>query len=135
MPNLTPKPPLFLTRATRAICDVIAERKRQNLKWGEQNHPDGTGAAEPVLLDLTVQLRLLGDEPRNIMVIPAAELALAAQHAEQYAASAGRSTWAHVLLEEVFEALAESDPVALRFELVQVAAVAAQWAEAIDRRP
>lgn len=42
--------------------------------------------------------------------------------------------WLHILREEVAEAFAETDPVALRGELVQVAAVAVAWAEAIDRR-
>ncbi len=42
--------------------------------------------------------------------------------------------WRDILLEEVFEALAEEEPKELRKELVQVAAVAAQWVEAIDRR-
>ncbi|MEY9934267.1 hypothetical protein ABH926_008932 [Catenulispora sp. GP43] len=39
-----------------------------------------------------------------------------------------------MLLEEVYEALAEVDPAALRAELVQVAAVAAAWVEDIDSR-
>ncbi|WPM94355.1 hypothetical protein VG1_CDS0031 [Arthrobacter phage Cupello] len=43
-------------------------------------------------------------------------------------------TGPNILLEEVFEATAEEDPATLRKELVQVAAVTAQWIEAIDRR-
>ncbi|HYF53037.1 MAG TPA: hypothetical protein VEA41_02135 [Salinarimonas sp.] len=43
-------------------------------------------------------------------------------------------TYSQILAEEVAEALAESDPMLLRAELVQVAAVAVQWVEAIDRR-
>ncbi len=42
--------------------------------------------------------------------------------------------WKTILLEEVAEAFAENDPATLRRELVQVAAVAAAWIEAIDRR-
>ena len=45
----------------------------------------------------------------------------------------GAHSWDAILLEEVFEALAESDPVRRRAELVQVAAVAAAEIEAIDR--
>lgn len=26
------------------LCQVAAERERQDRKWGEQNHPDGTGS-------------------------------------------------------------------------------------------
>ena len=50
-------------------------------------------------------------------------------HADGATASGTASCW-----EEVFEAFAEDDPKLLRAELVQVAAVALQWADAIDRR-
>lgn len=46
----------------------------------------------------------------------------------------GELDWATVLVEEVTEALAESDPAKLRAELVQVAAVASRWIAAIDTR-
>ena len=46
----------------------------------------------------------------------------------------GSVTFEHILTEEWAEAMAESDPDALRAELVQVAAVAVQWIEAIDIR-
>lgn len=26
------------------LAEVLAERARQDAKWGEQNHPNGTGA-------------------------------------------------------------------------------------------
>jgi hypothetical protein len=42
-------------------------------------------------------------------------------------------TWRHILLEEVYEALAEEDPERLRTELLQVAAVCASWIASIDR--
>ena len=48
-------------------------------------------------------------------------------------AQIGQCTWLHILREEVFEAFAEDDPAKLRAELIQVAAVAVQWVEAIDR--
>jgi len=44
------------------------------------------------------------------------------------------ATWEMILLEEVWEALAETDPVKLRAELIQVAAVAVAWVEDIDSR-
>lgn len=47
---------------------------------------------------------------------------------------AGEATWLDILREEVLEAFAEDDPARLRTELVQVAAVAVAWVEAIDRR-
>jgi hypothetical protein len=97
--------------AYSSIYSAIArERDRQDVKWGEQNHPNGTGGG-------------LAEE-------------LARQHrgACQRAADEGRTTWRLILLEEVYEALAEGDPALLRKELIQVAAVAVQWIEAIDRR-
>jgi hypothetical protein len=60
-----------------------------------------------------------------------------AEHAKAMtdaAAEAGVVTWRDILHEEVCEAFAETDPEALRAELVQVAAVAVKWVEAIDRR-
>lgn len=33
---------------TRLVLDdLMTERDRQNIKWGEQNHPDGTGGHIP----------------------------------------------------------------------------------------
>lgn len=48
----------------------------------------------------------------------------------------GVGTWGHILIEEVAESIeaAVDDPAELRAELVQVAAVAVAWCEAIDRR-
>ncbi|MEU4216216.1 hypothetical protein [Actinoplanes sp. NPDC026623] len=73
-------------------------------------HPDGTGGTYDVIL------------------------ADAARRACQREAEAGHRTWRSILFEEVAEAFAETAPAALRAELVQVAAVAAAWIEAIDRR-
>jgi hypothetical protein len=89
---------------------VTAERAKQDSKWGEQNHPDGTG------------------EPHE------AVLAEAKRRLCETAAGAGALTWRDILDEEVAEAFAETDPARLRAELVQVAAVAVAWIEAIDRR-
>ena len=95
------------------LVQVAAERLRQDERWGEQNHPDGTGTARSVVADVAA------DHARN-----ACEVAFAT----------GNGTWRHILLEEVYEALAEADPQKLRTELIQVAAVATAWVEAIDRR-
>lgn len=91
--------------------DVSAERGRQFAKHGDQAHlPNGTGSWYDGVL------------------------ARQARAATDAAAAAGTVTFRHILLEEVHEALAEGDDEALRAELIQVAAVAVQWAEAIDRR-
>jgi hypothetical protein len=93
-----------------ALAEVAAERARQDKTFGEQNHRDGTGL--PIYQHSANRYR---DQA-------------------QRAAAAGQLAWRDVLQEEVFEALAEAEPAALRVELVQVAAVAVAWIEAIDRR-
>ena len=89
---------------------IDEERGRQDAKWGEQNHIDGTGYPA------------------------AARQAEVARKRCQDAFAEGCGTWALILTEEVREAYAESEPEALRAELIQIAAVAVQWAAAIERR-
>lgn len=101
---------LFRYETVNVCAEVEAERYRQDGKFGEQNHPDGTG--EPWY-----------QTKRN----------LARQDCDR-AFAGGYGTWLHILREEFYEAMAESDPVKLREELIQVAAVAVNWIEAIDRR-
>ena len=114
---------------TIVAAEVGAERRRQDEKWGEQNHPNGTGPAVRVLevVDMFAVEDFLDKST-------AAELAEAAKQATDSSAKKHEVTWLDILLEEVFEAFAEQDPVKLRTELIQVAAVAQQWVEAIDRR-
>lgn len=97
------------------IEEVVAERRRQDEKWGEQNHPDGPGYAAEY----------------SYYYGPRAEVE---RKQNDVLARKGRLHWAGILLEEVYEALAESDPAKLREELIQVAAVAVAWVECIDRR-
>ena len=104
-----------------ALMEVSGERGAQDLKWGPQNHPD-------VAYDAPIEAiaYLLG--------IPTADVARDNCDATFHA---GRPSWAHVLVEEVSEAVeagCESDPAHLREELVQCAAVCVAWIEAIDRR-
>lgn len=89
------------------LDEVQVERDRQNAKWGEQNHQVGGYFRRPIELadDLRRWLR------------------------------EGSAAWELILLEEVAEAWdAIGNENALRAELVQVAAVAVAWVEAIDRR-
>lgn len=106
-----------VTPVHRICVEIVLERERQDERWGEQNHLDGTGPEEPLLPGWTAR-----------------ELADAARSACQLNADLGIVTWRDVFGEEACEALAESDPVRLRAELVQVAAVAVAWIQAIDRR-
>lgn len=91
------------------LSEVADERVAQFDKWGDQNWPDGTNAIYKGVAD----------------TCKAVTDALAAS---------GELTWMHILLEEVYEALAEEDPAKIRAELVQAGAVVAAWIEAIDRR-
>ncbi|MFC4007305.1 hypothetical protein ACFOY2_08735 [Nonomuraea purpurea] len=95
----------------RVLADVAAERAAQDERWGMQTLPDGTGGQ-----DATTH----SDRARR---------------QTDAAAQDGGLTWRHILEEEVLEAFAESDPARLRTELIQVAAVAVKWAQALDRRP
>lgn len=90
--------------------EVWDERKRQDARWGEQDHPDGTG--QPIDQVNASNRRIECDR----------------------AAKDGNLTFRHILSEEVAEAHAESDVEKLRAELVQVAAVAVCWIESLDRR-
>ncbi|GGP06721.1 hypothetical protein GCM10012278_31600 [Nonomuraea glycinis] len=92
------------------LAEVAAERARQDETHGVQELPDGTGGGA------------------------AAAEAGTARRETDAAAGAGTLTWRHILMEEVLEALAETDPDRLRAELVQVAAVAVKWTQALDRR-
>lgn len=95
---------------TDVYMAISAERERQDAQWGEQNHPNGTGGVD------------------------AYNEAKRARNACQAAAARGEVTWRHILREEIAEAMAETNLVHLRAELIQAAAVCAAWVEAIDRR-
>jgi hypothetical protein len=95
----------------RLILDEIsAERLRQTALWGDQSGlPDGTS-----------------EWNRSFAEYCRVEC--------ESATKDGSLTFTHILLEEFWEVLAETDPAKLRAELVQLAAVAVQWVEAIDSR-
>lgn len=97
------------------LFEVGLERERQDEKFGHQDYlTDGTGGAR-VNLQHTYQTMLEDARSQNDAVPNIA-------------------TWESVLREEFCEAMLESDPDKLRAELVQVAAVAVKWIEALDRR-
>ena len=115
--------PTILPRSSRVLEEVSHERARQDAKWGEQNHPNGTG-------DDRLLPRLAHTfDGRATM----GTLAYSARNWCQSLAEDDACTYAAILLEEVGEALAERHPAALRAELIQVAAVAVAWVEKIDR--
>lgn len=97
-------------RRLTILRDLMRERTRQDRKFGEQNHPDGTG------------------DPLDIASSDLARFAC------QAAAADGTLTWALIANEEVWEVRAERDAGRLYAECIQASAVYAAWAEAILRR-
>lgn len=107
------------------LARVARERTAQDMKWGEQNHPDGTGDNQSTWRALESPLF---HETDSTGVADAARDACNRNH--QF----GVGTWSDILLEEVAEAFAETEPRSLKEELLQVAAVAVAWVGAIERR-
>jgi len=92
--------------------EIRAERKRQDEKWGEQNHPMlGTNAGDLTRDDLKKVLEELKKMNETEM-----------------------KNWLNILDEEVCEAFLETEPEKQREEMLQVAAVAVAIIECLDRR-
>lgn len=116
------------------LAEVLAERARQEAKWGEQNHPD---------VDVVLIEREGGCTVERMAEECGVSTARRARANLDGEARMGRATWSLIAVEELAEAieaatLAAQHRVALsslREELVQLAAVAVAWVEAIDRRP
>jgi hypothetical protein len=112
-------PTLFTTPGVRDFAEAVdLERQAQLAKWGDQHHPDGTG-----------------HDRVWAFTGPASYVAACARQQTEDLAADGYATWTDIALEEFAEAIAESDPVKLRAELVQVAAVCAAWIADLDSRP
>lgn len=90
-----------------ALLEVAGERSRQDQLHGFPVLADGTDPRSAAWAVILAGARMSNDT--------------------------GGATWATILLEEVAEALLEEDRALIRAELVQVAAVAVKWVEAIDR--
>lgn len=105
----------------KVLKEVAAERKSQEARWGEQNHHDGTGPN-------TLMFGMRMPEEHTY-----ADMRKRATDITDSRTSMGMVSYGDIFLEEVFEAMAESDQDRLREELVQCAAVAVAWVEKIDR--
>jgi hypothetical protein len=86
------------------------EVERQEVKWGVQTHPDG--CTSEIFGKLETAFRELTD----------------------LADEAGELTWALIMLEEVYEALATDNVQDRLDEIDQIAAVATSWARDIETR-
>ena len=101
--------------------EIKAERERQELKWGVQNHP----ILDPMLIHRDAKRMCEEYE------IPSEERAkqMCDIHLER-----GDATYMHILVEEISEATSCLDNVQqLRKELVQCAAVVVAMIESLDR--
>lgn len=107
-------------KAGEVAREVLQERSQQDARWGEQNHPDLSNYSA------TAQdARIYADKAEIWKGVNGNRV------------QAGRLSWDGILLEEVYEALEQAgkgDLGQLRQELIQVAAVATCWVEALDRR-
>lgn len=105
--------------------NVWIEMNAQVEQWGEQNHPDGTGTAyyDP---DFTVPADMAKHFVKGV--------ADRYRKACEQAAKTGAITWRHIMLEEMFEAMAEDDGEKLEKEIIQTLAVGFSWLAARDRR-
>lgn len=111
-------------RTKAVLSEVLAERIKQHEQWGDQRFPfhhpvdsDGHGAFGGPYDSMAQAFKDICDARRDVA---------------QQGGPDTRSN-ALVLLEEVFEALAETDPARIREELIQVAAVAVKAIETLDR--
>lgn len=112
--------------------EIRAERARQDQLWDEQNHPD----IDPRDIDVVTHhyAASKADIWRQVNKERATPSRTVGRCSRCPEGLHTHTAWDGILLEEVWEALAEADPAKLRTELIQVAAVAAAWIQAIDRR-
>jgi len=95
------------------LSEICAERRRQDEKFGEQNHPffSSRNKAYPEELTLKNQLKLIRERIQE-----------------------AKYGWFDILVEEICEAFLETEPEKQRKEMIHVAAVAVAIIEYLDRR-
>lgn len=124
-PLLSVSPPAEVETVYSEIADEVA---RSTEKHGDQSHvPIGTGDQVAFLHGTELA------KPFEHVPVTMGTLAYTAMNVTDKSFAEGHGTWADILLEEVAEALAEDEPARVREELVQVAAVAVKFIDAIDR--
>jgi hypothetical protein len=102
----------YLIRST-VLKEIMQEMERQDEKWGEQNHPMTKSE------DIHAIYKTLAKEMKVKNFV---------------ANEQGNIAWHTILLEEVYEAFAETKPKKQWKEMIQVAAVAIQIAECLERK-
>ena len=96
------------------FTEIVKERDRQDLMWGEQNWP-----IKPHDREWTRDIKVSLDKARNLCDISTRN---------------GSLTWNHIAYEEFLEIFAEDAPVKQREELIQSLAVQMAMVEYLDRR-
>lgn len=115
---------------TTILDDLLAEIARAEEKFGPQHDvPD---------VDQVLMGRLGGCSPKRMAEEYEIPTAPRAKWVTDLNFQRGQGTWGHILVEEVAEAIEAAVIGAphrdLRAELIQVAAVALRWVDAIDER-
>ena len=118
-----------MSRIEAIQAEVLAEIQRAWTKFGAQHDvPD---------VDQVLMNREGGCYPKRMAEEYEIPTAPRAQYLTDLEFARGQGTWAHILVEELAEAVEAATvgtPQALRLELLQVAAVAIRWIDAIDNR-
>ena len=130
--------PSSVSAVTNTLADVFIERLRQLAEWGVQSYP----SLDSALVQRVQTLRDAGYPDRYAVGMVVRHHAMPraddARDLCELRARTGHVSWVDILVEEVAEAIeaatlhGEGDE--LRAEVVQVAAVAVAWLEAIDAR-
>lgn len=125
--------PIHLTPGIKAFADAVdAERQRQLQKFGEQHHPDIDPRDIPYVTHS--YFRQKAEIHRQVNAERATPSRTIGRCSRCPGGDHTHTAWDVILLEEVYEALAESDPAKLRAELIQAAAVCAAWIADLDSR-
>ena len=103
-----------MSKQTEILMEIIAERGRQDLLWGLQNH-----SIKPSDHEFTRRFVDLDKKAKDSCNVNAEN---------------GFITWYDILWEEFCEVFAEDDPQMQREELVQLNAVSLAMIEYLDRR-
>lgn len=132
----------FVQIEIETLGQVLAERMRQEAKWGEQNHPNVPGGKVVEGSDPLIHQGFCA----AALGIPDASVAKARCQA---AAARGDVTWADIAIEELCEAIEAganagaampASPARvqsledLQAELIQCAAVFSAWSAAVERQ-
>jgi hypothetical protein len=90
--------------------EIMQEHERQDEKWGEQNHPMlSTAFPRDKIVNMRNAYQQVNDEKT-------------------------KKCWFSIFMEKILEVSIETDPIKQREEMIQVAAVAVQIIERLDRR-